>query len=91
MRVEVPPGIIVTRVERQAFAIVVDSGEIHELNAVAADLVDLCAEPADLSDVVEGLAATYKDVGRDELARDVRAAVDDFIGRGILRPAQPRP
>lgn len=91
MEVEVPPGVIVTRVDSQAFAIVVDTGEIHELNPVAADLVDLCQNGSRVADVIDGLAAAYADVGRDELARDVRAAVEDFILRGILRPASPRP
>lgn len=91
MEIEVTPGVILTRNDGQAFAIVVETGEIHELNDSGAELLDLCERASDVEGVVDGLAARYEDVGRDELTRDVKAAVVDFVARGILRPARPHP
>ena len=66
-------------------AMVVDlkSGRCWQLNAVGAEAWALLQEGTTLSNVVDALVSRY-DVGRAQLAADVRQIVNDLTAQGLI-------
>jgi GeoRSP system PqqD family protein len=66
--------------------ILVDSGQVFELNLLGADIWKLCDGERTVGDVVDDLFDRY-DVERDELDKDVRAFLSQMEERGWMEPA----
>lgn len=60
------------------------TGDVHELNATAALILQKVMEGTPVVEIVEALAAQYDDVPRDELERDVREALKEMARAGLL-------
>ena len=63
--------------------ILVDAGQIFELNLLGADIWKLCDGRRSVEQIVEELQEGY-DVARDELESDVREFVEEMKERGWL-------
>jgi GeoRSP system PqqD family protein len=63
--------------------ILVDSGQVFELNLLGAEIWKLCDGRRTAEDVVDDILQRYE-VGRDELYRDVLAFLDDMTERGWM-------
>ena len=63
--------------------ILVDAGQIFELNLLGADIWKLCDGRRRLADIVDGLLEEY-DVEREELERDVQVFLEEMKERGWL-------
>jgi len=63
--------------------ILVDAGQIFELNLLGADIWKLCDGGRTVDDIVDRLLEEY-DVEREELASDVQRFLEEMKGRGWL-------
>lgn len=63
--------------------IIVDSGQVFELNLLGAEIWKLCDGRRTAGDVVDDILQRFE-VGRDELYRDVLAFLDDMTERGWM-------
>lgn len=63
--------------------LLVDGGQIFELNLLGADIWKLCDGRRTVGDIVNTLHGEY-DVGREELERDVSAFLEEMRERGWL-------
>jgi GeoRSP system PqqD family protein len=63
--------------------ILVDSGQVFELNLLGAEIWKLCDGRRTVGDVVDDILRRYE-VERDELWRDVLAFLDDMTERGWM-------
>lgn len=63
--------------------ILVDSGQVFELNLLGAEVWKLCDGSRTVDAVVEELLRGY-DVGREELVKDVYAFLEEMDGRGWM-------
>jgi len=61
--------------------------QIHYLNASAAIIWRLLAEPADLAQVSEMLAAIYPDQKPGQIHQDVQTTIGGFVKNGLIRQA----
>ena len=66
--------------------ILVDSGQVFELNLLGADIWKLCDGERTVGEVVDDLLNRY-DVERDELEKDVRAFLSQMEERGWVEQA----
>jgi GeoRSP system PqqD family protein len=66
--------------------ILVDSGQVFELNLLGADIWKLCDGERTVGEVVDDLLERY-DVERDELEEDVRAFLSQMEERGWVEQA----
>ena len=69
--------------EGEGTLILVDAGQIFELNLLGADIWKLCDGRRTDTEIVDLLLETY-DVGRDELVKAVRGFLEEMQGRGWL-------
>jgi pyrroloquinoline quinone biosynthesis protein D len=70
-------------VDDEGTLILVDSGQVFELNLLGADIWKLCDGDRTVGDVVDDLLGRY-DVERDELEDDVRAFLSQMEERGWM-------
>ncbi|MBV8461832.1 MAG: PqqD family protein, partial [Acidimicrobiales bacterium] len=63
------PGVTSETVDGEAVLIGPDAKEVIALNAVGTLVWEALASPRDADDVVDELAGTFENVGRDELQR----------------------
>ena len=63
--------------------ILVDSGQVFELNLLGAEIWKLCDGCRTVGDVVDDILGRYE-VERDELWRDVPAFLEDMTARGWM-------
>ena len=66
--------------------LIVERGRVTELNLLGGEIWKLCDGTRDAGAIVDELLPRF-DVGRDELAADVREFLADLAGRGWLEPA----
>ena len=66
--------------------ILVDSGQVFELNLLGADIWKLCDGERTVGEVVDDLIDRY-DVEREELEGDVRAFLSQMEGKGWMEQA----
>ena len=66
--------------------LVVERGRITELNLLGGEIWKLCDGSRDLDAIVDALLPRF-DVGREELAADVREFLADLAARGWVVPA----
>ena len=66
--------------------LIVERGRVTELNLLGAEIWKLCDGTRDVGAIVDALLPRFE-VGRDELAADVREFLADLAGRGWLEPA----
>ena len=66
--------------------ILVDSGQVFELNLLGADIWKLCDGERTVGEVVDDLIGRY-DVEREELEGDVRAFLSQMEGKGWMEQA----
>lgn len=66
--------------------LVVERGRVTELNLLGGEIWKLCDGSRDVDAIVDALLPRF-DVGRDELAADVREFLADLAARGWLVPA----
>jgi len=65
--------------------LIVERGRVTELNLLGGEIWKLCDGTRDAGAIVDELLPRF-DVGRDELAADVREFLADLAGRGWLEP-----
>jgi hypothetical protein len=65
----------------------VGSGAVFQVNETAGLIFESARDGKPIAGIEDALAATYPDVPREELARDLRASLAEFVERGLLRPA----
>lgn len=66
---------------REGTLLLVERGRVFELNLLGAEVWKLCDGTRDVRGIVEELLPRFE-VGRDELARDVREFLKDLATRG---------
>ena len=66
--------------------LIVERGRVTELNLLGGEIWKLCDGTRDAGGIVDELLPRF-DVGREELAADVREFLADLAGRGWLEPA----
>ena len=66
--------------------ILVDGGQVFELNLLGADIWKLCDGRREPADIVDALLREY-DVGREELEQDVLGFLEGMKERGWLETA----
>lgn len=66
--------------------LIVERGRVTELNLLGGEVWKLCDGTRDADAIVDELLPRF-DVGREELAADVREFLADLAGRGWLEPA----
>ena len=66
--------------------LIVERGRITELNLLGGEIWKLCDGTRDVGAIVDALLPRFE-VGRDELAADVREFLADLVTRGWVVPA----
>ena len=66
--------------------LIVERGRVTELNLLGAEIWKLCDGTRDVGAIVDALLPRFE-VGRDELAADVREFLADLVTRGWVVPA----
>jgi pyrroloquinoline quinone biosynthesis protein D len=66
--------------------LVVERGRITELNLLGGEIWKLCDGSRDVAAIVDELLPRF-DVGREQLAGDVREFLADLLARGWVEPA----
>jgi pyrroloquinoline quinone biosynthesis protein D len=68
---------------RREVLILVDSGQVFELNLLGADIWKLCDGARTVGEIVDDLLDRY-DVGRNELEEDVRTFLSQMVEKGWM-------
>ena len=78
------PDVLLTGTADAPYLTSLDSGAVVQLNEVAARIFEAAKRGDPVAAIEDALAGAYPDVPRDEIARDVRDALADFVRRGLL-------
>jgi hypothetical protein len=80
--------VALTDLDGEMVLLDIDSGQYFGLNDVGTTVFQLVERPMPVADVIEHLQATYADVPRDQLRRDVIAFLRQMHSHGLIRLAQ---
>jgi hypothetical protein len=85
-RYALSPGAMLQVASGEALLVNLEAEEMFALNETGAAIVMRLTDGQDLGALIDALAQEYR-VERAEIARDVRALVDELVGRHLLVPA----
>jgi hypothetical protein len=78
------PRVLCKDLGDEAILLDLETETYFGLNAVGSRLFKLLTTTPSLRDALDAMVAEY-DVPADELERDMRALIDELVGRGLLR------
>jgi pyrroloquinoline quinone biosynthesis protein D len=78
------PGVRLKFDEARSCWVVLAPERVLMPDETALEILRRCDGQAKLATIIDALAASY-DVGRDVIAADVQALIDDLTNKGILR------
>ncbi len=84
-RYERRPGVTEREVGEAAFLVDPTTDSLYHLNATAAALWRLLAEPIDAGEAAEVLKAAFPDAPPDRVETEVAGLFADLAGRGLIR------
>ena len=84
---------IASPIEDSVIVEVKETGDVHELNGVAGDILVFCKTRYDLGfgfstdDIVDFIFSSYNvvDIPRDKVQNDVEAALNRFVSVGLVK------
>jgi hypothetical protein len=79
-------GLVVSGDGESRFLTDLSTGNVYELNETAILIFEAARDGETVAGIIERMAKTYPEVPREELDRDARDAVEDFVRAGILAP-----
>jgi hypothetical protein len=82
-----PSDVLLSGDGEEKYLTDIASGAVFQVNETAGLIFETARAGKPLAGIEDALAATYPDVPRGELARDVRASLAEFVERGLLKPA----
>lgn len=86
MRLRLSSDVMKTSSGGRHFVTSLETGDVFELNATAAELVDLIARLVDAGDASLAFADLHPDAPRSEVLVDAEALVARLVDAGILEP-----